>query len=130
MAIGSPAPRVASKDSPRLLVNVYVLGQPSRRARRVPARVRRLRSQRMPILADQIVQISRPGGLVAVALFAERLPAQRRFDLRALRARFHLAHQLLQRLPLALGVEIRRRPPACNSAAAPRSRGRRVAPTT
>src|ERR1700732_4576660 len=45
-ALGSPAPRVVSSDSAKLLVKVYVLGQPSLRARRVPARVRRLRIHR------------------------------------------------------------------------------------
>src|SRR5579864_807301 len=39
-AIGRPAPRFAMSDSARLLVRVYVFGQPSSLARRVPASVR------------------------------------------------------------------------------------------
>src|SRR3984893_14616339 len=39
-ATGSPAPCFAIRDSARLLVSVYVLGQPSSLARRVPASVR------------------------------------------------------------------------------------------
>ena len=58
------------------------------------------------IFADQIVEF-RPCRLLAAAMFAERLPPQRRRDLRAFGARFGMRHDFLQRLPLALGVEIR-----------------------
>ena len=40
IAIGSPAPCFAISDSARLLLNVYVFGQPSSRARAIPASVR------------------------------------------------------------------------------------------
>src|SRR5206468_12995443 len=39
-ATGSPAPYFTIRDSARLLVRVYVLGQPNSRARRIPASVR------------------------------------------------------------------------------------------
>ena len=39
-ATGSPAPYFAISDSARLLVSVYVFGQPNSLARRVPASVR------------------------------------------------------------------------------------------
>src|SRR5580704_3721191 len=45
-AIGKPAPRFTISDSARLLVSVYVLGQPNSLARRVPASVRYVFSQR------------------------------------------------------------------------------------
>src|ERR1700756_4047142 len=44
-AIGKSRPRRESIDSPRLLVNVYMFGQPRCRARRIPARPTRLRDQ-------------------------------------------------------------------------------------
>src|ERR1700693_1803510 len=40
MAIGKSLPRVASTDSPKLFVNVYVLGHPRCCARRIPIRTR------------------------------------------------------------------------------------------
>src|SRR5437588_11290987 len=46
MAMGRPLPCRAKIDSPRLLVNVYVLGQPRCVARRMPTCVKRLRTQR------------------------------------------------------------------------------------
>src|SRR5215813_4233921 len=45
-AIGKSLPRRERIDSPRLFVKVYVFGQPRRCARFMPARTRRLRSQR------------------------------------------------------------------------------------
>src|ERR1700681_3564555 len=43
IAIGKSLPRVASTDSPKLFVKVYVLGQPKCCARRIPIRTSRLR---------------------------------------------------------------------------------------
>ena len=60
-AMGRPAPRAASSDSARLFANVYVLGQPSLRARRVAARVSRFRTQRCRFFRMNS-STSRPGG--------------------------------------------------------------------
>src|SRR5580700_8516710 len=49
-ATGSPAPYFAINDSARLLVSVYVFGQPNSLARRVPASVRYVLSQRTRFL--------------------------------------------------------------------------------
>ena len=77
-AMGSPAPRVASSDSAKLFVNVYVLGQPSSFARRVPAAVICWRTQRVLFLRstgpyELLLQIDFEEGCLSKRFFFSRL---------------------------------------------------------